>query len=132
MLVLDLDAWNNTFAAHEMGHGFGLNHSLGLDVPSCDPNNDSTPGAYCDNWDIMSAMNVNSFNSSKFGTSGPGLNVPNLLHQGWIDDSRVLNLSMSSGRVSAIVRLAPLNNPGLKGNLAVRIILPDEKRLLHN
>jgi len=127
LLVLDPDAWFNMFAAHEMGHGFGLSHSLGLDVPSCDPNNDKTQGAYCDIWDIMSAQNVITFNSSKFSPSGPGLNAPNLIHQGWIDESRILNLSVSSGSVSAIPLLAPLNNPGLQGDLVVRIFLADEK-----
>jgi len=125
LMVLDPGAWSNTFVAHEMGHCYGLSHSLGLDVPSCDPGDDNTPGAYCDSWDIMSAMLVKTFNSPKFGSSGPGLNAPNLIHQGWVDESRILNFAIGQGTVNVIPTLAPINNPGLKGDLAVRLVRPD-------
>jgi hypothetical protein len=64
--------------AHEMGHGFGLQHSL--DTWDCRP-----PDAeYCDPYDLMSANNVKSFTGQLGITSdqlevaptGPGLNAP--------------------------------------------------------
>src|SRR5947207_12297708 len=47
LVNLDPLAWFNTFAAHEMGHGYGLPHSF---------SGDPTVQEYGDGWDIMSAL----------------------------------------------------------------------------
>lgn len=52
-VMLDPNTWNVTTAAHEMGHGYNLDHSFSDDL------NFrlawwSQPGEYDDNWDIMS------------------------------------------------------------------------------
>ncbi|MDA2463969.1 hypothetical protein PDN45_28430 [Bacillus cereus] len=106
----------HTEIAHEMGHSFGLKHSLNTNPVSCSPKNDSTPGAYCDHWDIMSAKRVKSFHSSRFGKSGPLLNAVNMNFLGWLDDSRVVK---TSGNIYNM-KLRPLSRPDLSGPLAIQ------------
>ena len=76
--------------AHEMGHGFGLQHSR--DTWDCRP-----PDAeYCDPYDLMSANRVKSFTGQLGITSdqlevaptGPGLNAPMLDSLGWLPANR--------------------------------------------
>ena len=78
-MVLGPAALNLTFAAHEMGHSYGLDHSFDTNPVSNDPANDPRPGAYGDAWDIMSAMRFGNaapfFQHPRFGASGPGLNA---------------------------------------------------------
>lgn len=138
------DVINNTFIAHEMGHGFGLLDSFdnsSKTLPGCEW---CPPGAYLDPWDIMSAMNVHTFNHSDFGSSGPILNAQNMKAIGWLDDSRIWNqlenrlnswkqscitynpnaLFSPSSQViefSETVNLSPLNHPEISGYLAVQI-----------
>src|SRR5437773_8465636 len=75
-----------TFIFHEMGHNLGLSHSFSDSATGCCGS--STPGEYCDGWDIMSAMCVFQF-AGLHGTSGPGISAPNLDKLGWLDGSRV-------------------------------------------
>jgi hypothetical protein len=81
-----------TFEFHEMGHEFGLDHSFGEGAEPC-LGGDGRPGAYCDQWDIMSAAVdgswVHSFIDEKGRPSGPGLNGPNLQRLGGVSPSRV-------------------------------------------
>jgi hypothetical protein len=64
--------------AHEMGHSFGLDHSFSNNPMSCDPGNDGRPGAYCDDWDIMSGQLSDSIQRPRFGHSGPLMNAVNM------------------------------------------------------
>jgi hypothetical protein len=66
-VLLDSKAWNMTFIAHEMLHGYGLGDSFGY-------NSDYT-GAYGDPFDIMSAMECFYFtnNNALLGKTGPVL-----------------------------------------------------------
>ena len=113
-VVLDPDAWNNAFAAHELGHGYGLAHSW-----SADPDIE-----YGDPWDIMSAMNVYSFQGS-YGradapdkyAAGPGLIALNLEKKGWLPANRIVTW----GPTSQTVTLAALNQPGTAGYFMAKV-----------
>ena len=101
--------WEPTFNFHELGHGFELNHSWSArpDV------------VYGDRWDIMSAMRVFKFKDSMGNLSGPGMNAWNLRRLGCIPNSRVFNMSGSSG--TRTITLAALNHPEAKGSLMASI-----------
>lgn len=117
-VVLDPLAWNVSFAAHEMGHGYGLEHSFSNDT-TCQNSTWSQPGEYCDPWDIMSAMAVYGYNGS-FGSTGPGLNAPYLDKLGWIPHRRIYTLGQSGG-TSRTLTLAALERPGAPGYLMAKI-----------
>src|SRR5262249_35817910 len=86
--------------AHEMGHGLTLDHSLDDTQNTC-----ATwggPGEYCDRFDIMSAMMVNSFHSTRGPNGcppadqftdpcryGPGLNAWGRYVLGWMPGPRI-------------------------------------------
>jgi len=101
--------WEPTFNIHEFGHGFDLNHSWSArpDV------------VYGDRWDIMSAMRVFKFKDSMGCLNGPGMNAWNLRRLGCIPNSRVCNMSGSSG--TRTIALAALNHPEAKGFLMASI-----------
>ena len=75
------------FAAHEIGHGFGLTHSFDNSQNTC---GSSTPGEYCDPWDIMSALATFQFRDPNWliggqsASGGPGMSTPNLLRMSWL------------------------------------------------
>ena len=83
----DPNSLKTEFAAHEFGHGLGLNHSYDDSQRNCGGN----PGEYCDPWDIMSAQGTYQFVDKNFLTSGqasgggPGMNAPNLISMGWLN-----------------------------------------------
>lgn len=102
LVLLDPLAWFDTFASHEMGHGYGLSHSW------------STPPdtEYGDPWDIMSAQTFGGtwpVFTGNFGNSGPGLIAPYRQKLGWVTQPQVwaisqignLPLSMALGVLSA-------------------------------
>jgi hypothetical protein len=70
---------------HEMGHGFGLNHSYRDTLQNCG----GGPGEYCDLFDNMSEPVSYSFNSSWCSpvgancNTGPGLDMWNRHKLGW-------------------------------------------------
>jgi hypothetical protein len=87
---------NVTYAAHEMGHAFGLHHSRLLSTPTL---------AYHDGYDIMSAMSVDSLSppasdphnvayggsilGSVVAAKGPGPDAITLDDEGWIPLNRL-------------------------------------------
>lgn len=116
---------NVTHIAHEMLHGYGLQHSYGDPAAWC-----PASGVYCDPWDIMSAMTVNAF-SGTFGMSsgmswrpfsGPGMNAGMLDLMGWLQPGRRW---VWNGPTAANVQLAPLSHPEWYGTLGAVIPLPD-------
>jgi hypothetical protein len=93
---------------HEMGHGFGLQHSR---------LNGSTQD-YQDPWDIMSAANdfPTSDPNSEFSTIGPGMNAANMRFLNWLDESRVWKGSNSG--YDETIKLRPLMRHDLPGWVA--------------
>jgi hypothetical protein len=125
-VLLDPYAWNVTFAAHEMGHGYGLNHSW-----SANPDTE-----YGNPWDIMSALDVKAF-QGRFGRpasdytlagltpppangypSGPGVNAPNLDKLGWLDANRIVTWNGGSQSLT----LAALNHPEAGGYFMAKVL----------
>jgi len=105
-----------TFMFHEMGHEFGLDHSFGEQAAPC-ASGDGRPGAYCDRSDIMSAMNVDSFQDSLNRRSGPSLNAVSRKRLGWLHRSRIHALPIAGP--AETITLAALNRPGIEGYLMV-------------
>jgi hypothetical protein len=86
-----------SFFLHETGHALGLDHSFNDSPTPIDPGDDGRPGAYGDQWDIMSYANVRTYRSPQFGASGPGLAAPTLFKNGWIGSERVFTNSETPG-----------------------------------
>jgi hypothetical protein len=128
LVNLDPGAWWDMFAAHEMGHGYGLPHSFAVGFnQGCATGG---PGEYCDPWDIMSAMNGFTFDSPTFCSgsggsgstcrAGPSLNGDYRDVLGWIPTNRRVDLnSLSSG--SSTFKLAGTETPQATGNLLARV-----------
>jgi hypothetical protein len=84
-----------TFFFHEMGHEFGLDHSFG-ESPALCAGGDVRPGVYCDMFDIMSAMNVHSFQDALNRRSGPTLNGMSRATLVWLQSSRIWSMKNQS------------------------------------
>jgi hypothetical protein len=109
-VILDPPAWSVWYAAHEMGHGYGLPHA-----------NSIMKGAYGDNFDAMGAGFAAAGN---FGLITPGLNALYLDRLGWLPPSRVASfngIGDSSFPWSKTITLAALNHPAADGYLALRL-----------
>ena len=111
LLNLDRGAWTSDWAAHEMGHGFGLNHSFSYDPSVVE---------YGDGWDIMSGMTFGGrhprFAGTNFGLSGPGLSAAYRDLLGWIPSARRVDLnSLGGGSTITLSALdgGPAGNPRL-------------------
>lgn len=117
LVVLDATptVWSTAAAAHETGHGYGLNHSW-----SAMPNDVE----YGDSWDIMSYGNDYYFQGPTFGNSGPGLAAPYLIQKGWMPDWRVETVNLGQASPDYIY-LTALGHPEGQGSLAARADLID-------
>ena len=106
---------------HEMGHGFGFNHSRALTQSTTD---------YNDCFDIMSALTCvysftgagTTFGGSTFGgtAKGPGLNAVQVDIQGWIASGRKVTFNNATCNQTTYA-MAALNHPEVTGNLAIKI-----------
>jgi hypothetical protein len=75
-LLTGIDHFSITFAAHEMGHCYGLWHACSADSP--------VEVEYGDRWDIMGGSPT--FTLPVFGLAGGAFSTPSLEQLGWIDD----------------------------------------------
>jgi hypothetical protein len=130
-VVFDPDSMWTAFAAHEVGHGLGFDHSFDNTQRSCG----GAPGEYCDQYDVMSAFGTLQFcwpNYPPYGAesgcapgyatggAGPGLNVPNLLVLNAIPQGRIVTYNI--GNSSQSFTLAALSHPEKQGSLTVEIV----------
>jgi M6 family metalloprotease-like protein len=116
-VVFDPLSMFTAFAAHEVGHGLGMPHSWDTNDNQCASG--AQRGEYCDPWDIMSALVTYQFDSAAYPTAGPGLNVPNLLHFGWIPGGRIATYNI--GDPDANFTLNALSHPLGAAPLTVKI-----------
>lgn len=94
--------------AQEVGHGYGLNHSMA----------DGVAAEYQDPWDVMSALNAMATPNPSFGQVGPGLNAANMDSRGWLDPERVWS---RAGWFDEEVELRPHHRRDLPGFLVARV-----------
>ncbi len=101
----------------EMGHFYGLDHSRADTIEPC--GDDSTID-YKDFWDVMSTAGC-AFSAPhpRYSLIGPGLNAANMASRGWLDESRVWDMSNRS--FNTVVQLRPLHRRDLPGYLAARL-----------
>lgn len=98
--------------AHEMGHGFGMNHDLGADLTT----------HYQDPCCIMSQNNA--FISPRWNVAfGPALCVPHLVQKGWMFPRRLYQddgaWTRQPGGIS--LPLSPLGDPSAAANLGIKL-----------
>ena len=117
-----------TGSAHEMGHGIGMIHSFS-DDPNFRDVSWAQIGEYDDEWDLMSAANVYTTSTVRFGSAPPGLNGFGLDRAGWLPIKRTYTFGQN-GAASATVTIAALNHPEVEGSLLVRVPF-DPSDLMH-
>ena len=108
-VVCDIRDLQPSILGHEMGHGYGLNHSRV----------DGSTDPYQDPWDTMSVAEAYIATSPDFGRIGPGLNALNMRMVGWLEERRVWTLP--NGVKDATLNLAPLHRRDLPGWLAAEL-----------
>lgn len=100
--------------AHEMGHGYGLGHSM-----------DTTLIDYTDWWDIMSygACAMARFPEHGYFTAncGSGLNAIHLARLGWLDPGRTVTWQRGPTSGEQTVRLSAMSSPETGEALALRV-----------
>ena len=107
----DPKSLSTEFAAHEMLHGLGLDHSYDESGRDCG----ARPGEYCDPWDIMSAQRTYQFVDNNFlfaggpTGGGPGLNAPGLLRMDWIPVANQRQFDFEGGE--QVFKIRALSRP---------------------
>lgn len=118
-VLLTPDSTNLTSLAHETGHTFGWGHSFDDSSRKLAPW--SGPGEYYDEWDIMSAMNVQTFVHGLGVRAGPGMSAPFLTKESFIPSHRITVVDPKRLPSGHSVSLAAVNRPEANGALMLRI-----------
>jgi len=101
---------NGNITAHEMGHGFGMQHDVSADFQT----------HYADPCCIMSQQH--SFFDPVWGVNfGPAVCVPHLMQQNWMYAQRVFQDGGAWVSKGITVMLAPVDEPGSRANLAMKL-----------
>ena len=104
--------FNGNITAHEMGHGFGMNHDVGPDL--------TTASDYSDPACIMSQNG--SFLLTPWDVGfGPALCLPHLVEKNWLFPGRLYVDDSPWMSVGATVPLAPVTHPEARANLGIRL-----------
>jgi len=102
--------WNAEIGAyaHEVGHGFGFEHSYSND-PTYRNADWAQIGEYHDPWDVMSYAAVYSTDTGTDGHGrwGPGLNAYHKDRMGWMPTDKIYRFG-AKGETSATIWLEPL------------------------
>ena len=118
-VLMDPPSYSVGFAAHEMLHSYGMHHSYSDDT-TFKLASWSGLGEYDDPWDQMSAMNIYTFQTARFGTSAVGLNAYQRDKLGWLPRSQIVNFG-PAGAATRTMTLAPLELLTGAGARLVRI-----------
>jgi hypothetical protein len=134
-----LEPWSTwpSFISHEMGHGYGLEHTFAT-VPCYTLA--SSPYEYCDSFDVMSYISsVKTFHEpawadpasdGSWDAGGPRLNAFNLDKLGWIPPGRRYDWNPSpstcgSTPCTSLVTLTSLSAPGASGFMMAKVPIGD-------
>ena len=103
---------DGNITAHEMGHGFGMNHDVSADFQT----------HYADPCCIMSQQSAFIHRVWKVNF-GPAVCLPHLIQQGWMYRNRIFQddgawLSQPAG---ITLPLAPITDPGARANLGIKL-----------
>jgi hypothetical protein len=105
--------FNGNITAHEMGHGFGMEHDVGSDL--------TTATDYSDPACIMSQNGP--FSQPPWNVPfGPAICLPHLLQKGWFPTNRLFvddGQWIRNGGIT--VPLAPITAPQARANLGIRL-----------
>jgi hypothetical protein len=104
--------FNGNITAHEMGHGFGMNHDVGPDL--------TTASDYSDPACIMSQNGP--FLLAPWNVAfGPALCLPHLVEKNWLFPGRLYVDDGHWMSVGATIPLAPITHPEARANLGIRL-----------
>ncbi len=112
--VVQAPPFDGNVLAHEMGHGFDMQHDCGADLMAT--------SAYADPCCIMSQNN--SFTHPTWNVAfGPALCLPHLIQRGWMFERRVYydNGSWQARSDGITLPLAQVTDPGARANLGVKL-----------
>lgn len=101
---------NGNITAHEMGHGFGMQHDVSADFQT----------HYADPCCIMSQQN-SFFDPAWKANFGPAVCVPHLIQRNWMYADRVLQDGGAWMSRGITATLAPVDEPGSHAHLAMKL-----------
>jgi hypothetical protein len=103
---------DGNICAHEMGHGFGMNHDLGADLMT----------DYSDPCCILSQNNA-FVHPGWMVAFGPALCLPHMVQKGWMYARRLYydDGAWQSQPEGIALPLSPVTDPGARANLGIRL-----------
>jgi hypothetical protein len=104
------------FIAHEMAHGFDMDHDLASNLKT----------EYGDPYSITSSTGAKRFSHPNWGETGPALSLPHLIQKGWMYQHRVYfdNGEWMKNPGGITLPLASITDVGARANLGIRLTCP--------